>query len=374
MIKKEFPYFINNPNAIYLDNSSTTLRHKSVIEGYNEYINNYSMNIGRTFGPKANEFNSKIEIIRKKIKMCYNIDNFFFSFSATDGLNQVIRSLHKNGLVSCRVLMGIDNHNASILPVYETKLPYDYIYLNQDKELDFDNIDDKEYDLIVLTMTSNVLGNQLKNDKIKLLRNRFPKAYIIIDGTQYLSYKKINFKELEIDAFIGSFHKMYGPSGVGIVMYSDRLLDLIPDRVGGGVIDYVNENQVKYLKNGEQFEAGTINTDSLLSLDYLIDFLEKNIYNIEFKLNFTKFFESKKIDIISSKNSSKILSFTHKTMNNYDFALLLSLHNISVRIGNMCCDPLMKYLKLNDGVIRISIGVYNTQQELDAVLKIIDFI
>jgi cysteine desulfurase / selenocysteine lyase len=374
-INNNFNFIDKNPDKIYLDSASTTLRHNCILSGTKEYLENYNVNLGRTFGENAYRLQDKVDMIRSKIKQTYNASNLFFSYGATDGLNQIIGILHTNDLINkdSKVVIGIDSHHATILPLYQIGIMPQYIYLDNNLNLDIQSILSLNYipDLICLTLCSNVLGNMITNQDIKAVRQKFPSSYIVLDATQYLASSSIDFDDLGVDAIVASFHKMYGPTGLGIVLYSDRFKNLKPFRVGGGIIIDVSQQDVEYLKDGDQFEAGTINLDGLLGLDSLMDFLIKDVYNNNLNFDLKGINNLKNIKIHSSPNSNRIISFTHETMNNYDLASYLAMYNIIMRVGKHCCNPLMQYLGLDDGTLRISLGVYNTQQDIDTLVEVL---
>jgi cysteine desulfurase / selenocysteine lyase len=377
-INNSFGFIVNNPDNIYFDSASTSLRHVSVVDGVKEYTNNYGVNLGRSFGIQAGKLSSKIDKIRAKISKVYGCKNFFFTSSATDGFNHIAELLIKNNIIDPNltpfesIICGIDNHHASILPFVELGFSVQYIGLDKDYNLDiesFDNIQSKPA-LISLTMTSNVLGNELKVSEIKKIRKDFPNSIITLDCTQYLSYSDINFDELGVDFVVSSFHKMYGPSGVGIVMYDKKYQLLKPVRVGGGIIKDVTMDGAIYVNDGTQFEAGTANLDGLVALDSLLDFLIKDVYNRK-TLDLSSILALDNYEFYCAPTSRKIISFKHKTKNNYDLGNYLAMHNMIVRVGFNCCNPLMHYLKLEDGLVRVSVGVYNTQEDVDRLCEVL---
>ena len=377
-INNSFGFITTNPKTIYFDSASTTLRHMSVVDGVNDYVNNYGVNLGRSFGIQAGALATKVYNIRTKISGVYGCKNFFFCASATDGFNHVVELLIKNKIIQSNltpfenIVLGIDNHHASILPFYNIGFGIEYINLDNELNLDFEEFDKMQYKpaVIALTMTSNVTGSEIAITNIKKLRSQFPNTVIILDCTQYWSYSNFDFDELGIDFAIGSFHKMYGASGLGIVMYNNKYKNIKPVRVGGGIIKSVTTDDVTYCTDGTQFEAGTINLDAIVGVDKLLDFLVNTVY-IESNLDFGNIYKLQDYEFYSNPNSKKIISFKHKTKNNFDLANYLALNNMIVRVGHHCCNPLMDYLQLEDGLVRVSVGVYNTQDDIDKLCAIL---
>jgi cysteine desulfurase / selenocysteine lyase len=377
-INNDFGFIENNPETIYFDSASTSLRHVSVVDGVKEYTNNYGVNLGRSFGIQAGKLSNKIDKIRSKISKVYGCKNFFFTSSATDSFNHIAELLIANKIIDPNsspfenIVCGIDNHHASILPFLEKGFAIQYIGLDNDFNLDiesFENIQSKPA-LISLTMGSNVLGNKLKISDIKRIRKMFPNSIITLDCTQYLSYAAIDFDELGVDFVIASFHKMYGPTGLGIVMYNQKYINLTPTRVGGGIVKDVTVDGAIYFNDGTQFEAGTNNLDAIIGLDKLLDFLVQDAYNHK-TLDFSRIYALDSYEFFTCPTSRKIISFKHKVCNNFDLANYLAMNNMIVRVGMHCCNPLMHYLKLEDGLVRVSVGVYNTQEDIDKLCELL---
>ncbi len=377
-INNAFGFIDTNPNVIYFDSASTCLRHCSVVEGLEEYTNNYGVNLGRSFGKQAQDLGKKVDNIRAKVSKVYGCKNFFFTSSATDSFNHIAELLLTDKIIDSNltpfenIVCGIDNHHASILPFLEKGFAIQYIGLDKDFNLDvdsFDNIQSKPA-LISLTMGSNVVGNELKINEVKKIRKMFPNSIITLDCTQYLSYSAIDFDELGVDFVVASFHKMYGPTGLGIVMYDKKYIGLTPTRVGGGIVKDVTGNGAIYFDDGTQFEAGTSNLDAIIGLDKLLDFLVQDVYNHK-TLDFGAMYKLDNFEFFTCPTSRKIISFKHKVHNNFDLANYLAMHNMIVRVGMHCCNPLMHYLKLEDGLVRVSVGIYNTQDDVDKLVKVL---
>lgn len=362
-----FPFIETNPKMVYLDSASTSLRHFAVSAAVDEFSCKYNINLGRTFGHRAVEFGNRIDGIRDTIKEMYNCKNFYFTSSATESLNDIAKLLLKNGYINnnSKIVLGIDNHHANILPFEAISKNIKYILLNKDYNLNFDQLLKLDYipDLIALTLSSNVLGGYLDLDQLRTVRKLYPKAILVLDGTQYLASKSIDFDSIEADFVVGTFHKMYGPSGLGFTIYKDQYLDLIPSKVGGGNIADVTIDGPKYLAGGLQYEAGTLNLDTILSLESILDFLKNHVYNHEF-IDISFFDRLDNFTLYRAVNADKTFCIKHNTMSSFDLANLLSIHGYIVRVGSHCCNPLIHYLK-EEGLIRISLGVYNTNYELN---------
>jgi cysteine desulfurase / selenocysteine lyase len=371
----DFAYIDKNPNNIYLDSASTTLRHKAVVESILRYSSEFNLNLGRTFGAQAYELSGMVKKMRMKFCELYNCPHFYLTSSATDSLNQIAIMLFANNILDSdsKLVLAIDNHHAAILPFVDRLNNYEYIYLDYDYNLDIQSILELTYipDIIVLSLSSNVTGSYLLTEDIKSIRTKFPFTIIVLDGTQYLASKSINFEELEVDFVVGSFHKMYGPSGYGFVMYNEKYLNIKPARLGGGIIKDVTEQGVDYLTGGDQFESGTLNLDTILSIDTVLDFLQEQVYNHSFP-NLDQLLSLPDYQFFNSSRSDKTISFRHKQHSSFDLANYLAIHGITVRVGSHCANPLIHYLKVEDGLVRVSLGVYTTQQQIDKLVTILN--
>jgi cysteine desulfurase / selenocysteine lyase len=371
----DFPYIDNNPNHIYLDSASTTLRHIAVSNSAATYSKEFNLNLGRSFGSQAYELAGQVNSMRKKFCTMYNCKNFYLTYSATDGLNQIADMLVKNNIIDSdsSLVMGIDNHHAAILPFTDKIGNYEFVFLANDFNLDIEGIIKLNYtpDLIVLSMSSNVTGSHILVDDIKAIRAAYPFSIIVLDATQYLAYKPLDFEDLEVDFVVGSFHKMYGPSGIGFVMYNEKYLNIKPSRVGGGIIQDVTVTGVEYLGKGNQFESGTLNLDTILSLKTVLEYLENTVYGHKFP-SFEGLFNLKDYEFFHSNRTATIVSFKHITASSFDLANYLAVHNIVVRVGMHCANPLHHYLKQEDGLVRVSLGVYTTQTQIDKLVLILN--
>lgn len=362
-VNQGFAFVKKNPDIIYLDSSSTTLVHNSVVEALELYTEELSVGLGKSSGRIGNRLSDIVGYTRIKLCQFYNCPSVAFSFSATDSLNLIANILKTNYRIK-KVALGIDNHHASLLPFYS----FDKVFLGLDSNLnlDFSKVD-KTIDLLVITLCSNVLGNSIDFDKIRELKTKYPKLIVIVDATQYLSFAKLDFEALGVDFVIGSFHKMYGPLGLGLIMYQERYQKLLPSRVGGGIVESVTTEDVKYYSDGRQLEAGTLNVAGILAIPKLLDFLERYVYFSK-PLDFSALYALEDYKSISSKDSSKIVTFRHIRESSFDVASFLAVKGFIVRSGLMCAEPLFDYLGLSD-CVRVSFGVYNDQKDVGRLLE-----
>lgn len=358
-----FGFLDKNPEIIYLDSAATTLTHKSVLEGLELYTKELSVGLGRSSGKIGKILSDRIDGVRNKLCNFYNSPNLAFTFSSTDSLNTLALLLKQNYNIK-KVALGIDNHHAALLPFYS----FEKIFLDLDRDLNLDlsKVDDS-IDLLVVTLCSNVLGNNLDYEKIRELKIKYPKLIVVVDATQYFSFAKLDFTSLGVDFVIGSCHKMYGPLGLGFFLYKESYKGLLPSKVGGGIVENVSMEEVKYYSDGRQLEAGTLNVAGILSLSKLLDFLEEFVYTTD-SLDFSELYNLEEYTFLNSKSSSKIVTFYHEKQSSFDLANFLALKGLIVRSGSMCAMPLFDYLGCNEAV-RVSFGVYNEQNDIEQLVK-----
>ena len=381
VIKNLIPFFKNNTDTIYLDSAATSLRPQVVIDSITNFYNKYSTSIDRSGSIISLSLKSEIEDVRSIIKKIYNSEEVFFTYSATDGANQIATMIGQNISLKAKnkILLAIDNHHANLLPYYDLVDKFDltpeFIKLDSNGyTLDYNQLSqsiDENVRIITLNQKSNVTGSELDwqvlNKIFKNKRNQGFQFVVVTDFTQYIAVKKPNFNFIESDFNFVSGHKMYSANGVGMVFYNSKYRHWLPARLGGGIVKQVFEKSVEFYTDGTQFESGTLDYASILSIKPAANFLEKYVYSNQLPLDFSKLMSLKNngYQIISDTNCNNIISLIHLSINSYDIAKYLDINDIIVRSGYMCAQPLLDYLGYYDGCLRISTGAYTTQSDLD---------
>jgi len=226
---------------------------------------------------------------------------------------------------------------------------------------------------------SNVTGSITDFEEIKIKINKF-NIPILIDGCQYVPHKKLNIRELDPDFYVFSAHKLYGPSGLGVLYMKDKWIDKLgPYQGGGSMIKNVETDSSTFLDGFQKFEAGTPPIAEVIGLSSSLDFINEvgidNIYKFENELTQYAYDQMKRNnDMIiygDFKNQTSIISFNVDGLHFNDLAMLLDKKNIAIRTGHHCAQPFMKRLNIT-GNARMSVGVYNTKDDIDYFLKSID--
>ncbi|MFL2988826.1 MAG: SufS family cysteine desulfurase [Candidatus Neomarinimicrobiota bacterium] len=383
-VKKQFPIFNNksNDDFVYLDSASTTLKHQKVIAKLTDYYSNYSANIHRSVYPIAEKATNEFEISRLKISKFINAkkEEVIFTKNATESINLVayswgLKNLNKDDVI----LISKMEHHSNIIPwqfvAKQTGCKLKYIPLLQDGSLnmdEFNNLLTKKVKLISLIHQSNVLGiiNPIKDIIEKAHLNN---SLVMIDAAQSISHIEIDVKKLDCDFLVFSGHKMFGPTSVGVLYGKYDLLDeMDPFIYGGQMINQVNKYDSSWNKLPLKFEAGTPNIGEVISLGESVDFIQelsfKKINNHLNSLinNYVKVLNKyNDIQIYgNTENIGPVISFNIKNIHAYDFCQIMGQHNISLRAGNHCAQPLLEHFRTTS-TIRVSLHVYNTLDEIN---------
>ena len=382
-IKSQFPIYkkFQNKNFIYLDSASTTLKHESVISKLKEYNSEYSANIHRSVYPIAEKATNEFEKSRLKVANFINSksEEIVFTKSTTESINLVayswgLSNLKKNDII----LISKMEHHSNMVPwqfvAKKTGCILKYIPVLDDGSLDlesFESLLSSNVKLISLIHQSNVLGivNPIEDIIKKAHKN---KTLVMIDAAQSISHIEIDVEKIDCDFLVFSGHKMFGSTGVGVLYGKYDLLDQMdPFLYGGQMINKVGEQNSTWNKVPLKFEAGTPNIGEVISLGASIDFIDSigfskmnqhltSITNAYLELLNT--FEE--INIYGQANNrGPVISFNIKGVHPYDFCQIMGQHNICLRAGNHCAQPLLERFGENS-TNRISFQVYNTLDEL----------
>jgi len=385
-IRDQFPILnkkINNHQLVYFDNAATTQKPKKVINAINEYYSEYNANIHRGIHTLAEKATNEYEKTRKSVSQFINSKSekeIIFTRGTTEGINLIASSFVKNFLKKeDEIIISEMEHHSNIVPwqmiCEENGIVLKTINVLENGEIDLDNfkelINDKTKFLSIVH-TSNTLGTV---NPIKQLIEICKKNNIttMVDGAQASAHSKINVQDLNCDFFVLSAHKMYGPTGVGIVYGKEEILEKMPPYMGGGeMIKEVNFQKTTYNELPYKFEAGTPNIGDVIGFNKALSFINDigfdNISSYEKKLKDYASNLLNKIDGLkilgNSKNKIGIFSFTLNKVHYYDLGLLLDSKGIAIRTGHHCTQPLMDKFNL-EGTARVSLAIYNTKEEID---------
>ena len=390
-IREDFPILsskVNGKQLIYFDNAATTQTPKVVIDAIVSYYSTLNANIHRGAHYLSQKATEAYEGARKKIQKHLNAKNsseIIFTSGSTHSINLVA-----NGFIDLlksgdEIIVSHLEHHSNIVPwqmlCEKTGAIMKVIPMNQGGELIF-----SEYEKLLSNKTKVVFVNHVSNalGTINPVKQIISKAHefgaaVLIDGAQALPHFEVDVKDLDVDFYVGSAHKFYGPTGVGILYGKEKWLDKLPPYQGGGeMIDEVTFEKTTYAKLPNKFEAGTPNISGVIASGIAIDYINniglKTILKYEEEL--LKYATEKLLEIDGIKiygntdNKTSVISFNLGNIHHYDVGSIIDNEGIAVRTGHHCAQPIMDYYKI-PGTIRLSLSFYNTKEEIDSLISAI---
>ena len=382
-------FYMLDKNLIYFDNGATTLKPKCVVDSMVEYYSKYCANAHRGDYKNSQIVDSMYEGVRKKIQEFIHANEaseIVFTSGATDGLNRIVFGYFKEHLKKGdEVLLTESEHASNVLPWFRLKeeigIEIKYIELDCHKEVTVSNVEKAITDktkVISLAYVTNVVGD------IRPMRDICEIAHqhgilVVGDGAQSLSHIKTDVCLDDVDFFVGSAHKFYGPTGVGFLYGKFDLLDKMkPVQYGGGMnAMYTSSGYMELREVPIRFEAGTQNIAGVIGMGAAIDYLNSigmnSIVSYEHQLKEYLVSKLKKIDNIILYNEDvvgSIVAFNVKDIFSQDVALYLDKKHICVRSGNHC-SKILNHVFGVDNTCRISFGIYNTKDEIDKFINVL---
>lgn len=389
-IKDQFPIFknkIKGKRLVYLDSANSSQKPQSVIDAVNNFYANDFSNVGRGIYRLAVNASEKYELTRTNIKKFIGTDNeteVIFTKNATESLNLVASCFGEKFInKGDEIILTELEHHANYVPWHFLRqkkgaiikfLPIDQYGDLKINELE--NLITNKTKIISVTHMSNVTGTISPLDKIISIAKKH-NIPVCVDGTQGAAHLDVNLKELDCDFYAFSGHKMYGPTGVGLLALKYKWLELFePFLGGGGMIDFVSKKEIAYARGVWKMEAGTMPTAEVVALNESINFInnigKKNIINHEnelTKLALEKLQNMKSVKIVANpKLQGGVFSFNLDQIHSHDVSTILDQEGVAVRGGHHCCQVLHDVLNINSSV-RVSFGVYNTSEDLEVLCE-----
>ncbi len=387
-LKKRFPVFEKNHDLVFFDTAASALKVDSMINAVNDCYSYEYANIHRGIYELSSKLTKRYEDSRLSVSKFINsssFENIIFTKSATEGINLVSSCLSDNYFNDGdEVLLTSLEHHANLVPwhLVTKKIKIITAKIKSTGELDYNDLLEKinsKTKLLAITHMSNVTGSITNFDEIKTKANKFD-VPILIDGCQYVPHKKLDIQSLDPDFYVFSAHKLYGPSGLGVLYMKSKWIDTLgPYQGGGSMIKNVDTHASTYLNGFQKFEAGTPPIAEVIGLSASLDFINEvgidKIYEYEKKLTqylYDKMIKNNDIKIYGDFiNQTSIISFNIDGIHFNDLAMLLDKKNIAIRTGHHCAQPFMKHLNIS-GNARVSVGVYNTKDDIDYFINSID--
>ena len=385
-IKKEFPIFSNkvhNNDLVYLDSANSSQKPLVVVDRIYDFYTKEFSNVGRSVHYLAVAATNLYENTRSSVQKYINAkdkNEIVFTKGATEAINLVANSFGQKYLKEGdEVLLTELEHHSNYVPWHYLRkskgIKIEFAEINENGEVTLDSIEKKitkKTKIIAITHLSNVTGAILPvKEIIKLAHSKgIP---VLIDGCQSAPHLKLDMQDLDCDFYAISCHKMYGPTGLGILYAKKKWLEELPPyQGGGGMINEVKKESISYGDLPNKFEAGTMATAQVIAFDESIKFLNKiGIENIVKHENELMDYgqellrRNNSVTLIGNpKNKGAVLSFTMKDIHPHDIATILDEDGVAIRAGHHCCQILHDKLGLA-ATARASLGIYNTKDDLD---------
>ena len=381
-IKKEFPIF-NNKNLVYLDSANSSQKPQSVIDRINDFYSNEFSNVGRSVHALSIAATNNYENTRVSVQKYINAknkDEIVFTKGATEAINLVASTFGQKYLKEGdEILLTELEHHSNYVPWHYLRnlkgVKIEFAEVNDDGEVSVESIEKKitsKTKIIAVTHLSNVTGAILPIKEITELAHskRIP---VLIDGCQGAPHLKLDMQDLDCDFYTISCHKMYGPTGLGILYAKKKWLEELPPyQGGGGMIKEVKKDGISYGDLPNKYEAGTMATAQVVAFDQSIKFLEKvgmnNVIQHEKELmDYGKEIlrKNNSVKLIGNpKKKGAVLSFTIEGIHPHDIATILDEDGVAIRAGHHCCQILHEILGIA-ATARASLGIYNTKEDID---------
>lgn len=389
-IRKDFPTLnqtiYKGKQLVYFDNGATSQKPKSVIETLQKYYEVENANVHRGVHYLSQIATDKYEVARQQIAdylHARSTKEIIFTKGATDGINLVAASFGQQLNKGDEILISTMEHHSNIVPwqfVCQNRgCLLKVVKIHPDGSLDWEDFEQKlssRTKIVAITHVSNTLGTINPIQKIIREAHQFG-AKVLIDGAQSIQHLSIDVQELDCDFYAFSGHKVFAPTGIGVLFGKEDLLNEMPPYQGGGdMIDKVTFEKTTYNALPLKFEAGTPNISGAIALgeafQYLSQFDLEEIHRYESQLLLYAQSEIKKIKGIKiigeAEQKASVLSFVVDGIHPFDIGTLLDKHGIATRTGHHCTQPLMDYYQI-PGTVRASFAFYNTKDEVDLFIQ-----
>ena len=389
-IRKNFPILnqkINGKPLIYFDNGATTQKPLVVIDAISQYYKDINSNVHRGVHHLSQVSTEKYENSRDVVQKFIGAssrEEIIFTKGTTDSINIVASSWANKFLnENDEIIISTMEHHSNIVPwqmvCQKKKAKLIIAEINYKGELVLENLKkqiNNKTKLISITHISNTLGtiNPIK-EIIAIAKAKG--IFVLIDAAQSVAHMKVNVKELDCDFLAFSGHKLFGPTGTGVLYAKRKWLDVMsPYQGGGDMIKEVTFEQTTYNEPPHKFEAGTPNISGVIGMATAIEYIQEIGYDFiqqqeKELLNFAtnEMLKIEGIEIIgTAANKTSVISFLLKGTHPFDVGTILDQLGIAIRTGHHCTQPLMKYYNIT-GTARISFSFYNSLDEVSIFIK-----
>lgn len=384
-IRNEFPILdrqINESPLVYFDNAASAQKPNAVIDGMREQASRAYANVHRGLHTVANETTDAFETARQKVANFINARSakeVIFTKSATEAINLVASGLTAEIKPGDEILLTVMEHHSNIVPWHFLRERHGavirWVDVNEDGILDIDQLTrliNAKTKILAITHMSNVLGTSPNVKKIIEIA-RSDNVKVLLDGCQAIVHRKIDVQDIGCDYYVFSGHKLYGPTGIGVLYGNEAVLnELRPYQGGGEMIEVVEKDHITYGELPHKFEAGTPPILEAIGLGSAIDWISQ--FNMTEIATYEESLYKRAVHALKTINGLKIhgdttdkgsvLSFSIEGLHPHDIAQLLDQFGVAIRAGHHCAQPLMTELGVT-ATARASFALYNTAREVD---------
>lgn len=389
-IRKDFPILkreVNGKPLVYFDNAATTQKPNVVIDSMTHYYRYENANIHRGLHFLSEVATEQYENSRLKVKEFINamsVSEVIFTKGTTDGINLLANTMCRANMLKDgdEIIISHMEHHANIVPwqlLCDRKITLKVIPINDDGEImmdEYKKLISSKTKLVSIVHTSNTLGtiNPIK-EIIDIAHNK--NIPVLIDAAQAVAHQKVDVQELDCDFLVFSGHKLFGPTGIGVLYGKTEFLNILPPYQGGGdMIRTVTFEETTFEDIPNKFEAGTPNIVGGIGLGVAIKYLNMYsfndiaVYENELLQYATEqILEINGIRIIgTAKKKASVISFTVDGIHPYDIGTIIDTDGIAIRTGHHCTQPIMKRYNV-PATARASFAFYNTKEEVDVFIK-----
>ncbi len=392
-IRKDFPILsekVNGKPLVYFDNAATGQKPLEVIQAIDTYYRTYNANVHRGVHHLSQVATTAMEEVREKVKKHLNAEDIaeiIFTQGTTDSINLVAQTWGRQNIQQGdEIIISYLEHHSNIVPwqmlVEEKGATLQVIPINKAGEWEMDKfyqLLSPKTKLVAVSHVSNTLGTINPIEKIIDAAHQ-KGAKVLIDGAQAVPHMKVDIQALDCDFYAFSGHKIYGPTGIGILYGKKELLDKMPPWRGGGeMIKRVTFEKTEYNVSPHKFEAGTPHIAGIIGLGAALDYLNKiGLENIAQSENDLLEYAKEKMAKLqgikfygTAKNKAAVISFLIEGTHPLDIGTIIDKLGVAVRTGHHCTEPLMDFYEI-PGTIRASFSFYNTKEEIDVMVAAIE--
>ena len=391
-IRRDFPMLetqMNGHPLVYLDNAATTQKPLPVIERMDQFLKNEYSTIHRGVYSLSYRATAECDAVREKCRQFLNaskIAEIIFTKGATEAINLVAAGFGRKFLkAGDEIILSAIEHHSNLVPwqqlAREKNLTLRVAPVNDKGELlmeDFQKLLNARTYLVAVTHISNVLGTINPIQEITK-RAHHAGAVVLVDGAQSAPHMKVNVQELDCDFYCFSGHKIYGPTGVGVLYGKRRHLEAMdPYQFGGDMIEQVTFEKTTFAKPPAKFEAGTPAIAEIIGLGAAIDYIEDIGFEaiaehehelLEYATKALSRIPGLRI-IGQAEEKASLISFVLEGVHPHDIGTVLDQEGIAIRAGHHCAQPLMKRSGIS-ATARASLAFYNTREEIDLLVQCI---